>query len=275
MAVIKVAYTALAAGNFVLQLVGGAGLPAFVGTGVQLWDRLAALTKPGRHQATLQRAIEGRLAHREYAAADQGDVSSADQAVARVLQTAPAGEQRRAAIRNQDHLHALLADIASRERALLQNEPAQAVFDVILNATVAHLVTMAAESDDFAKLAASVQLDDLANLAEQVRNVQARLEQIPAETVQLLAGPVLALNRPVTPTGRAIEPSRLLRPSSGRSRSWIVAACLRTSWRGPTLRTPSISESSVEAAAAARAGSRSSCAASCWIRRTGTHTLAS
>lgn len=40
----------MAAGDFLVQLASGPGLPVFVGTGVKLWDRLAALTKPWLRQ---------------------------------------------------------------------------------------------------------------------------------------------------------------------------------------------------------------------------------
>lgn len=212
---IAVAYTAVAAGNFLWQLTGQEGLPPIVGSGVGLWDRLASLTKSGRRNAKVKQAIQAALAGPDHTAADAADVAAADQAVARVLASAHPDQQQIAAVRHKDRLHELLAPKATEERAALISQPAQGVFDFILGATEAFLVKSALESEDFAKFAQQEELRDLADLAEEIRTLSGLLSTIPAETAGMLAGPLLTLSPPVTPRGAPVEPSRLLAPTSG------------------------------------------------------------
>jgi hypothetical protein len=214
-AVITVVYATVAAGNFLWRLAGQDGLPPIVGAGVELWDRLASLTKFGRRNAKVRRAIESALAYPEYGAADEADVLAADQGVARVLAATPGDQKLIAAARDRKSLRDLLAKKASLERVALISEPAQAVFDLILGATETYLVKTALESDDFVQLAHQEELRDLAELADEIRDLSARFGRLAAETVRLLAGPFLTLNPLVTPTGSPIEPSRLLAPTSG------------------------------------------------------------
>lgn len=215
MSVIVAAYAAVAAGNLLLKLTGAGELPGYLDLGIDAWERIATMRRPGRENRKRAGEIQGRLAHREYAAADAGDVEAADLAVARVLSCVPACDQLISAVRDPQELHALLASQATAEEEKLLSESAQAVFRLLLSASESYVVTTALDSEDFVKLAHRAELRDLVELAGQVRTLGDRIERVPAETVSLLAGEVLMLQPTVTPKGRTIEPSRLLAPTSG------------------------------------------------------------
>ena len=214
MAVITVVATVVAVGDFLVQLAGEEGLPKVVHGGVAVWQRIAPLLKPTPH-ARMRRALENQLASAEYPDARPWDVQAADNAVARVLASVPQDQRTRAAVRSQTDLRALLAERAASERAALLAEPAQHVFDLVLNATAAYLVQAVSESPDFQALAHREELADLASLAIKLRTLQESLDRIPAATVAMLAGKTLKLDRTVTPNGTDINPSRLLAPTSG------------------------------------------------------------
>ena len=215
MAVLEVVSAAVAAASLLWRLAGNEGLPPAVGDGMELWRRLNAVTRNDGGRKKIQKAIDAALAGPDFASITAGDRQAADDAVGRALADLPADTKLRAAVRNRGELDALLADPARRERAKLFGERAEAAFDAILAATKAYLVDAAAASPDFATLAHQEELRSLGALIDEFSALSAKLNQIPAETVRLLAGRVLTLNPPVKPTGHPIEPSRLLAPTSG------------------------------------------------------------
>ena len=215
MAVITVACAAVAAGSLLLRLAGHPEWSGDLDAGVDVWGRIASMTRPRWEQHKRREAIEAALSQREIPGADAGDISAADHAVARVLSSVPAGDQVIAAVLSQTQLHALVVARADEEERGLLSEPAQAVFRVVLAASEAYVVKTALDSDDLVKLAHRQELRDLVDLAGDVRALADRTSRIPADTVQLLAGKVLLLNSSVIPPGREVEPSRLLVPTSG------------------------------------------------------------
>ena len=215
MSLITVAYAAVAAGNLLLRVTGQPELPGYLDVGIEVFDRIASITRPGRENRRRRGAIEAALPQHEFPAADAGDVEAADRAVARVLSTVSSGDQLIAAVRDPGRLHALVAERAAWEEGQLLSEPARAVFRMILAASEAYVVKTALESGDLVSLAHRQELRDLADLAGDLGLLADRLSRVPAETVQLLAGEVLSLQPPVIPRGRPVEPSRLLLPTSG------------------------------------------------------------
>ncbi|HMR50535.1 MAG TPA: tetratricopeptide repeat protein [Arachnia sp.] len=214
MSLVVVTYAAVAAGNLLLRAAGQPELPGYLDLGIGALDRIAARVKGSRENKRREDAITAMLATREFAEADAGDLTAADEAVGRVLASVPAGETLVAAIRDAEALRALIGQRAAEEEAKLLSAPAQDVFRAILGAAVAYTVKTALDSPDLGTLAHQQELRDLAALADELRLLQERMDQIPARTVQLLAGQVLSLN-PEVPRGGEVEPSRLLAPTSG------------------------------------------------------------
>lgn len=212
MSLVVVTYTAVAAGNLLLR---AAGQPDYLDVGVSVLDRIVAKTQASGENKQREHAITAMLSSTDFAGADEGDAKAADLAVARVLATVPDGEALIAAVRDSALLHALFEGQAAKEEVLLGNEPARAVFRAILDAAVNYAARTALDSPDLSKLAHRQELRDLAALAGELRTLRERLEQIPAETVQLLGGDRVLTLHPVVRPGRKIEPSRLLAPTSG------------------------------------------------------------
>ena len=215
MSLVVVTYTAVAAGNLLLRAAGQPELPGYLDVGIGVLDRVVARVKDSHENRQREHAITAMLSSVDFAGADEGDAKAADLAVARVLATVPDGEALIAAVRDPATLRALVEKKAAEEEAQLLSAAARAVFRAILDATVNYAARTALDSPDLSKLAHRQELRDLADLAGELRTLRERLEQIPAETVRLLAGDWVLTLHPVVRPGRRIEPSRLLAPTSG------------------------------------------------------------
>ncbi|MFT3886602.1 MAG: tetratricopeptide repeat protein [Arachnia sp.] len=216
MSLVVVTYAAVAAGNLLLRAAGQSAVPGYLTPSAGVIERIVARTKDRSESKRREDAIKGMLATQEFAEADEGDVKAADEAVARVLGSVPADERVPAAILDIDALKGLLKERADEAEAKLLNSAAQAAFRTILGAAVQYAAKTARESPDLSKIAHQQELRDLAELSDEVRALSERLDQIPAETVRLLAGgKVLDLQRTVPSTRKIEQPSRLLVPTSG------------------------------------------------------------
>lgn len=215
MAAITVVYAAVAAGNLLLRLSGNKDVAPILDNAVGLLDRVLTVSAKGRRRAGLRRGIMDALGQAEFAAADAGDVTAADEAVGRVVNGASDQDRLMAAVLSEDALRALWAERAGAEAGKLGNSAAVSAFWFILGATEKFLVRTATSADDFAELAHQQELRDLAALGGQLDEVAEQVRHLPADTLALFAGEVLTLNPPLKPSGRAIEPSRVLLPTAG------------------------------------------------------------
>ncbi|MFY9617056.1 MAG: hypothetical protein WAQ31_03290 [Arcanobacterium sp.] len=213
MAVIEVSLAAMAAGRLLLRVGDYSASADALIDGSELATRAWKIISKSPEQRAREKTIKGFLSSKDYAGADSGDVKAADLAVKHVFDQAPGGTVLLNLIR-RNALGTHLQEIAEQQAKSLGNEPAQAVFWMIMSATERYVIESLPKDGNFTQTAHLLQLQDFVRVMDKLSAIYERISATPKETVHLLAGDVLTL-QPTVPTRSTNQPSRLLAPTSG------------------------------------------------------------